>query len=311
MKFEEIQAELSKPEVVEKVISDEKLFPVISGAIGKKGYQILDEKSKTELLENYKKNELEKVIGEETNKLHSYYDNDLKEIYGESDAIKPRDGEKKTYHVNKRLHQENIKKIKDLEEKVAKGDHKEFYEGKLAEAEQKYLKAIETEQKKYQELEGKFSNTQKETNFIEAYTPVRAKFDPAKIDALGEDLFKDTERSVKEEIIKNSKIEEGKLVRTNPDGSVMKDENFKPVLVSDFLNKKFANLFKKEDAGGGGTGDQGEKKPADPDKITVETFDTKGAKTKSELIDALTSQGLSPGTPKFTEIYSHYVKQVK
>lgn len=305
---EQTITELSDAANAGELVGHEKLFPVIQKVFTEKGYNILDGKGREELLENFKKSELPKLVGEETKNIHGYYDKDLKEVFGEdSDLIKPREGESKTYHVNKRLLKELYKEKKELEEKLAKGDHKEFYENKIQETEQKAQRLIEEEQKKYKELEGQLSGFQKENKFNEVFTPIYSKIDPSNLE---DEMFKEAQKSIKEHVLKSSKVEDGTLVMTNQDGSIMKDESFKPVTVAAYLESKFKSKFKKEDNGGGGTGGDGGG-GTDPSKVTVDNFNPQGAKTKSELIDAIRKAGIPQYDPRYAEIYATFTRKLQ
>lgn len=297
------------PETIESALSDENAFKVISESLSKKGYSLMDEKARNELITNFKssadfKSEIENV----TKTYHSNYENDLKEVFGhDSDLIKPKEGESKVFHINKRILKDQAAKIKELEEKISKGgDHKDFYESKLKEAEEKYRGQLEKQKEEFNKLQSSFEATQKTTKFIEEYSPIKAKIDPSRID----EIFLEAEKFNQEFILKNSRIENGELVMLTPDGEVQKDAMFKPITAKAFLEKKFEKLFKKEDAGGGGTDPKGQV-ITDPSKVTVENFILGEAKTKAELIDKIHSAGIESGTAKFAELFHHFGKTMK
>lgn len=309
---EQTITELSDAANAGELVGHEKLFPVIQKVFTEKGYNIMDEKSRNEFLENYKTSELPKLVGEETKKIHSAYDNDLKELLGEgNELLKPKEGESKSYHINKRVLSTLLKEKKELEEKLAKGDHKEFYEKKIQEVQEQARLALESKQKDLETLNGKLSSFEKETKFIDAFSPIRSKIDESH---LKDEMFIEAERAIKEQVLKNSKVENGTYVMTNPDGSVMKDEFFKPVTVQAYLEKKFSGKFKKAAEGGGGTGEGGNTGPvSDPSKLTPENWTPGNVTSKAELQQAMAKAGLSMGTTQeqYVKIYAHYAKALK
>lgn len=306
--FEEIQSSITNPEILGKIVSDEKIFPVITEAIKGRGFHILDEKGREELLSNYLNSEKPKLIGEFTKEIHSAYDKDLKEVYGESsDLLKPRDGETKSYHVNKRIHKEQLQTIKDLQEKLAKGDHKDFYEGKIRETETKAQQAIAEKQKELESLRNVILGSQKESKFMEAFTPLLGRMEPS---VLSDDLFKDASATIKDFVLSNSKMEDGQFVMVGKDGMVLKDSSFKPVTVAAYLENRYKSKFKKEDQGGAGTGG-GAKPTTNPNEITVETFNPGDVKTKADLMKSIVGAGIPSQSPKFFELFAHFAQKLK
>jgi len=306
--FEEIQGEIVKPDVLGKIVGDEKIFPVLSKAITEKGYHILDQKGRDELLANYLNSEKPKILGEATSVIHSAYDKDLKEIYGESsDLLKPRDGETKSYHVNKRIHKEQLQTIKELQEKLAKGDHKDFYESKIKETETKYQLSIAEKQKELEALKKEILGSQKESKFSEAFNPLLSRIDPS---ILSDDMFKDASSAIKEYVLNNSKMEDGAFVMVGKDGMVLKDASFKPVTVAAYLEDRYKSKFKKDDQGGAGTGG-GTKPVGNPSAITTENFNPGDVKTKADLMKAIVGVGIPAQSPKFFEIFAHFQQKLK
>lgn len=298
------------PEIIESAVNNEELFPVISEAIAKKGFSLLDESGRNQLIDNYKKSDdFKKSIDEVTSNYHSYYDKDLKEVFGEdSDMIKPREGETKTYHVNKRILKEQRSKISELEDKIAKGgDHKDFYEGKLKEEEIRFQKTLQSVEKQLEEARNEVATSKKMSALQDVYAPIKSKIDPERID----DIFLEAEKAVQKNVLANSKMEDGTLVMLKEDGSVMKDDMFRPVTVAAYLEGKYSKVFKKDEPSGAGTNSSGSNKPLNPDGITVENFNPGDVKSKGDLIDALHNAGLESGTPKFSEIFAHWQKKME
>lgn len=290
-----------------ELVGNETVLPVLREAFKSKGFHVMNDDDRISLLENYKASEMPKLISEETKTIHGHYDKDLAEIYGQdNELIKPKEGESKTYQINKRLHQHNLAKIKELEAKLAAGDHKEFYEKKLQEEQEKARLAIEAERKKASEIESNFAKMQKEIKLGEIYAPIKAKVDPARLE---DDLFLESEKSIKQFALSNSGIVDGQYVMLNEDGSVMKNESYQPILVADFLTKKFQSAFKKDPPSGGGTkpGD-GKGGNVDLNNLSKETYDPGNVTSKSELIDAMARDGISTANPKYPEIFLHNVQ---
>ena len=217
--------EITKEQIIEAIEKDATLIEAVLPKV------VESEVGKT-LIENKAKVIFDEKIGEEVKKIHSQYDNDIFETLGVRAGTKDDGSKEKTYEVAKKLYSElkDLRGQKDSLTKEAKvielqnqietlkkeggGTHFEsiLNQSKVTweDKEATYLKQIE---------EGKTANEtfQKQTAIQSAFNQL--KYNPDITDSIKKMVISNVEK----DLIKNSKIEEGKLIFLDSEGKPLID----------------------------------------------------------------------------------------
>lgn len=295
---DELIKDLDNPEYVE----------VVTKTLATKKIEVLDEKAKTTLLENHKREVLEKDMKVEVEKIHSQYDKDLAEVF----PGYKRESNEKTYEAMKRVGKQTIEqlntKITQLEADIKKGDPTGALTKKLQETEELAKKTIGELNIKITELSKGNEEANKTAKFAEVYGGVKAKF----IKTLPA-MFNQTEKALNASILANAVLKDGVLYVGDGSGGIKKDASFKEITVEDQLLGEYKDVIDtRKTQGGAGSGAGGGKPPAnqgaDPSLITKDNFEMPAtAKGPDDLMSHLLELGVPRGTKNFNEIWSKYV----
>jgi hypothetical protein len=280
---------------------------IVKAELTKQKFAVLTDAERTSLLENHKKEVIEKEIPVEIEKVHTQYDKDLASIFG---PTYKRAANEKTYDALKRVGTEVItglnKKITDLEKVITeKGDPTGALTKKLQETEEQARLAIETRDKEILALKGQGESATKQVKFTEIYSELKKSF----VKQLPQ-MFTRTEQSINSELISKSILKDGVLYLGDGSGNIKKDANFKEIKIEDVLKDEYKDVIDiKRKVGGSGSGSGGgnDDNKADPTLITKDNFEMPAAiKTQTELMSHMLELGLVRGTKQFNEIYSKF-----
>ena len=206
-----------------------------------------------ETLDNFAKIEAEKLIGTKVSEIYNGIDKDLAEIMG---SFKP--GDKKTVDHIKDLANE-LKTLK------ANPDHKGG-DAKLQERVTELEKSLETA--KTWETKYNTAVTEWATKSQEYVTKIETLEGTSTENTVSTDIatglaglafnpnIPETAQtrlvnSVKAEIIKNAKIEDGKVVYYKPDGTKWLNGLYKPVTAVEIFSEELKDILKTDNSGGG------------------------------------------------------------
>jgi hypothetical protein len=264
----------------------------------------MNQESKQGLLDRYKEDILNKEIPGKIKEVHDKYDESFKNLGFE------RKQDEKTYHAVERILKEQKERIEAL---AAAGKGGQEYENKLQEFKRKQeeiesnaQKTIAEKDKELEELRNKYQMTEKQTKLQEVFAPIKAKF---KSDLPS--YFQSHERTVLNEVLKNTAEKDGKLIMLNSDGSEMKDNSFNNVTAESYLAEQFKDVFKDERKPQGGTGANGSDPNKDTKNITVESFVLPpNVKTRGDLMNYLVDKGLDMRSKPYLEIYNKHKEKL-
>lgn len=295
---EELAKDLATPEYQE----------IVKTELTKQKFTVLDEAGKTTLLENHKKDVLEKDMKVEVEKIHSQYDKDLAEVF----PGYKRESNEKTYDALKRVGKSTLeglnKKIVDLEEQIKKGDPTGLLTKKLQETEEQAKKTIGDLNTKIKELETQGAAATKQAKFTEVFAGVKSRF----IKALPP-MFAQTEKAINSGIIANAVLKDGVLYVGDGSGGIKKDASFKEITVEEQLLAEYKDVIdsRKVQPGAGSGAGAGKTNPeggADPTKINKDNFDMPATvKNTDDLMIHLIELGVPRGTKQFNEIWAKHV----
>jgi hypothetical protein len=281
-------------------------------------------------IENKSKVIYESKIGDEVKKIHDMYDNDIFESLGVRAGTKEDGSKEKTYEFAKKLYGE-LKDLRGQKDSLSKDAKVKELEGQIEllkkegggqfiqETFEKAKQTWETEKKTYLD---QITNSKTENETFQKRTTIQSALQNIKLNPdTPESIRKMVLASAENEMIKNSKFEDGKLVFLDADGKVSIDSSYKPkdafqVLSTMDAIKDISLKDGKEKSGGG----------ADKTIIgsiqttTVEGKDTKtlilqeGIKTKMEFIEvsekALLASGISKRDPLWDELKNKAYKEL-
>lgn len=292
-----------------KDLDDPKYLKIVTDTLAAKKIEVLDEKAKTTLLDNFKKDVVEKEIPAHIERVHTQYDADLKTVFG--DDYK-REANEKTYDALKRVGKAKLDgfatKIADLEAQIKKGDPTGALTKKLQETEDQAKTTIEGLKTKITELEGGAASANKLARFNEVYGTIKAKFQKTL-----PPMFTQTEKAINSGIIANAVIKDNVLYVGDGSGGIKKDASFKEITVESFLEGEYKDVIDiRKKQGGTGSEGGGKKDPTDnsidPKTITKDNFEMPGnIKDPEELMTHLMEIGVPRGTKQLTEIWNKYV----
>jgi len=240
-------------------------------------------------LENFKRSEVEKSIGEKVNELHSRYDADILEVTGLR-----KDPKEKTYEFNKRVLKESLGKISAYEEKI-----KELSKGSGLKNDDKI-----------RELEGLIEKiTREKDEAIAAERSEKTVFRTR--NEIEKSLLKLPQEPSIPEAARNALVESTinglmKAAEWREDGLVFKDEKgevlrnkttYKPLTADEILSDTLNPILKKDRKVAG---------------VDIKSDDSKrgisvlpaGVTTKVELTKYLLSQGLKRESKEYIEAFA-------
>lgn len=217
-----------------------------------------------ELLENYATTKVDKAIGEKISEIYNGIDKDIKDILGLEKS-----GDKKTYDFVKDL----ITELKDL--KAKKGEAGGSTDPDTA----KKIEQLETQLDdiKKANWEGKYNALVVETSTkVEGLTNEITKLQEGNTESLvnvelatglsslqfNPNIPKEATdamtQAVKNKVIKNAKVVEGKVVYYKEDGTPYLNELFKPATAQEIFSMELKPIISgKNVAGGGAEGEKG------------------------------------------------------
>lgn len=270
-----------------------------------------------ELLENHAKMYFDKNIGPKISEIYNNIDNDIFEATGLRKKT-----DQKTYDFLKKDVLPELKKLKegapDDTEIAKKNKELEAKVKELTEAGNDdkhwhgvHIKALEAWEKKEQDYEQKIKDMNRENlNFAVSgdletgYS--KLTFDP-NIPTSAIDAFKD---KIKTKAIANSKIEDGKIVYLNEDGTPrVNGETFKPIDATGIFAEEMKEFISTKPASGGGAQEKGKgvvevgegDNKAKKVKLDPSTFDTKVG-FQEKISEALTSAGVEKGSQEWNKL---------
>jgi hypothetical protein len=241
-------------------------------------------------LENFKQSEVKRVLSEEASKLHSRYNDDIFELYG----FKPAEGEK-FYEVNKKLHRENLDKIKDYEariEKLSKGSGTQN-DSKIRELEGliETIRKEKDEQIVKERQEKVTYQTRSELEKALAVLPQEPSIPEAARQALVE--------STLSRWLPKAEWQENKLVFKDEKGEVVRNkQTYEPKTAAEILGEELNPILKKD-----------RKLPGidikkDVEAAKIVTVLPAHVTTKAEMSKHLASLGLKRHEKEYIEAYA-------
>lgn len=300
---------VNKEELAKDLETDPSYIETVTKALAPKKIEVLNEQAKTALLNNHKREVIEKELPNEVKKIHDQYDNDLKTLF--PTLNRDVSNNEKTYDFMKRAVTSTIAdkdtKIKELDEAVKKGDVSGALTKRITDTEENAKKEIALRDLRIKELEQGTSAANKTAKFAEVFGDVKSKF----MKQLPP-LFSETEKMINADVLSRSVMKDGKLYAGNTDGTIKKNpSNFAEITVEDELNDRYKEVIDiKRVQGGAGSGSgEGSKGGIDPTTITKDNFpfDAGKIKTTEDLMTQMIEIGLARGSKQFNDIWNKYV----
>jgi len=201
-------------------------------------FVIRTEEEDRSFLENFKQSEVKKTLGEEASKLHSRYNDDIFELYG----VRPAEGEK-FYDLNKKLHRDNLEKIKTFEKKLAelekKGDPKD--NDRIKELEGVIAQVRKEKDEQISKVTQDKIQFQTRTEFDKALS--KLPLDPSIPERARQALVETTIKGLME----SGEWREEGLVFKDEKGEVLRNkQTYKPLTAEELLNEQLNDILKKE-----------------------------------------------------------------
>lgn len=300
IELEDLNNELQTNEQFRKdalaaIVGNETYRTTITEGLKSSGFEVMDQKAKSELLERHKEEVFSKELPSKVREIHDQYDTTLKKFGIE------RQQDEKTYAALERGLNDYKTNIETLKTQSG-GD--EALKAKIAEIENNAKTTIAEKDKALSDLQSKYATTEKKIQLDKVFNPIRAKF---KKDL--PDYFKSHEDSVINSVLSKSVVEGDVMYMADDNGNILKDGSYNPIKVEDYLNEQFKTVFAdvNKPAGGAGAGGDDPNTSSDPSDIKVETFVLPGnVKNKGELATYLASKGLIQNTKNYRDIWGKF-----
>jgi len=265
-----------------------------------------------EILNNFAIAEYDKKIKDKVSEIHTAYDNDIHEILGERketnqksyDFVKKLVGELKELRI--KSPDDKDEKIKELNLKIKEfedsGSHNEHWKNTYEEALKKW-------EEKEQELNDSIKTIKSEFSGNTVLSELNAAKAGLKfIDSIPDEAINAMYEVEKNKILKNAKIENGKITYFNEDGSPAMNESYKPVSAQEILAKSLGVVLAVKESSGGGApanikfGEIHTEGEGDNAKSKL-VLDKESFKSKTEFQEvaakALKNQGVAMGDEKY------------
>lgn len=239
-----------------------------------------------EILTNHAKVEVDKAISEKTAEIHTSYDNDIFEVLG---ARKKND--QKTYEFVKSLATE-LKELRDAKGKLNESEKVKELEAEIKKMKEDgaynehYKKIHEEAQAEWKKQKGELEEkiAQKEKEYLSAQVEADLEAGRAKLkfkEGIPQEAIDAMVKVQREELLKNAKIIDGKVIYHKEDGQPMMNKEYKTITSEEIWKEKLGSLIEDGDAGAGSGG----KAPTDPKKAgsVIKTGEGDNAKTKLVL----------------------------
>lgn len=247
-------------------------------------------------LENFKTAEVEKSIAPKIGEVHSRYDEDIFAVTG----LKKRPDEK-TYDFNKRVladlkakadkHPELEQEIASLKERVGKN------------ADAKLLADLENVRSEFATFktakESELEKLRKDTELNDRKAVIEAEVNSFEFDAsIKENVLKVYKQTIINELLQNSEKRDGQLVFLDDKGNPLRNQakNLAAYTANEIVAEKMKDVIKQK------RNLPGPPKPGDPKQPPKAVPDT--VKTKVELSDYLSKEGLIRGSKEYNEAYA-------
>ena len=289
---------------------------------------IMETEKAKELMTNRAEAIYKEKITNEVSQIHSQYDNDMFEILGEKPS-KLEDGTKqKTYDKIKGLYSE-LKDLREKKDSLSKDAEVTALQQKIAELEKTgpgahWEQTFKTEQQKWtQEKNGLMTRLEeKEKGMVEF-----KKQSDIEAGLRGFKFRNDIPESARQalinvavnQLVTNSKVEDGKVLYMNESGAIINNSEYKPESAKGVLSTLLKDIIKNENQSGGGGAP-----PKMTGSIEAQTIDGKEVqklvlnktqfKTKREFVEvaeaAMLKSGIARGAGNWdqmkNEAYQRY-----
>lgn len=289
---------------------------------------LLDTDKMKEVITNKAENIFKERITGEVNKMHSLYDNDMFEVLGEKPEVLEDGRKQKTYEKAKSLFSE-LAELRKQKDSLSKDEKVRSLQSQIEELKTNgvgshWEQTFKAEQEKWKEektnllsraeqAENSIINFQKQADINSALSGL--KFN----DDIPEAARKALIDNVVNKLISNSKIENGKVIYLNEDGSQINNNEYKAESVSNILKGSLKDVLKIENTDGGGGASKSVS--GSIETISVEGKDVKklnlqegSFKSKAEFVkhseEALLKSGVTRGSQMWdslkNEAYTRY-----
>lgn len=243
-------------------------------------------------------------IGDKTKEWYNQLDNDVLSVTGIQ-----RNQDEKSYDYNKRAHQSNLEKIKqleltnkELEAKLSSGDTDGVWKSKYENVESEYQKNLKAKEEELNKLRGMTETFAKSQEIGKIFDPIKSMF---KKDLPG--YFQTHQDHILNEVISKSKQKDGNWIMTKDGENELLDQNLAPIKVEDYLKQQFKDVFdEKRTQNGTGTG-QDQNFETENGKVIVPA----DLDTRAKIQEYLATRGLVLGTKEYHEAYKTAVEQNK
>ena len=244
-------------------------------------------------------------IGDKLKELHNQYDQDVFNVTGIQ-----RNQDEKSYDYNKRVHETNLARIKQLEasnkeldSRLKSGDVDSVWKSKYETIESEAKQRLLEKDNEIQKLKGTTERFTKSQEINKIYTPIKSTF---KKDLPG--YFKTTEEHILNDVISKAKQKNGEWIMTKDGENELLDTNLNEIKIEDFLKKQFKDAIEeKRTQNGIGTGHGSTKSDGGTSNVVVPGE----IKTISKLIDYLLEIGLERGSKEWHEAYKKGLEENK
>lgn len=273
---------------------------------------ILETEKGKEIIDNKANVIYKEKIGNEVSEIHKKYDEDMFNILGEKPGTLDDGNKQKTYDKIKDIYSElaELRKKKDSLSKDAKvvelqnqieelkknggGAH---WEQTFNTEKEKWLNEKQELEQRVQESQSSIVNFQKRTDIESGLRSL--KFD----DNIPEGARKAFVDNVVSGMIKNSKIEDGKIIYLDENGGQINNSEYKPMSASEILKTELKDILKNENTDGGGGASKTvkgsiEKSNVDGKDVEKLILSDSSFKTKSEFLNVAEKAMLDSGITK-------------
>jgi hypothetical protein len=297
------------------LVTDPALLASITAKINEQKFVVRTEAEEATYKENLMKNvNKDEIIKEEKKMWARRIEEDIEEASG----VK-KNADELHHQYAKRVIAAMQKASDDLKAKV------DTYEKDGSSATTVWKTKYETLEKQSKDAitakEAELANLKKENEVNGRRTKLSEVFDPIKAKFLTDlpGYFKEYEKNVVDDVLRNSAVIDGKLVLVDENGNPRKDQQLNNIEVGSYLTDKFKDVIKPDQQQqGGGTQPPTPGKPPVPpagggapagSKVDASKYAQTQFASQSEVTKALMKDGLLQGSKEFDELFGTIVQQ--
>jgi FtsZ-binding cell division protein ZapB len=270
---------------------------------------ILETEKAKEIISNKAEAIYKEKITTEVSAIHSQYDNDMFEILGEKPSKLDDGSKQKTYDKIKGLYGE-LKELREKKDSLSKDEAVKSLQAKIAELEKNgpgahWEQTFKAEQEKWTQeknsLMGRLEEKEKGMVDFKKKSDIESGLRGFKFrNDIPESARQALINLAVDQLVKNSKVEDGKVLYLNESGAVINNSEYKPESAKGVLSTLLKDIIKNEDQGGGGgaprkiTGSI-EAQTIDGKEVQKLVLDQTQFKTKREFVEVAESAMLKSG----------------